>query len=527
MTKPPIERFRLPETHHVTNVFVDLSGSTDAGEKLHNNQYLFELLDRWQRLAAYILCNYGGMIGASDSDMVMGYFKGVETETLASSRAILAAKRIKDETIRFGEESHTPLDVHIGIHCGNVEVGIIGPEIRSNLTTIGPSVNIAARLEGKANKGEIFVSEQVKSEARLCWDGDYAGEYCLKGVLQPVKCYRVQSVGFSSIPNESLNQSEWVFATLEAQALEQIGRDAESLELAKRAAGSPNALADLNPALILIPQEICIRSLLSLNQLTETAPFIHQFAEYAARISAQLECAHADFYLAESLALQKKYVEAIAAYDKARQGYEKCGNRRGIADSLFYIGVCFQRIGNSEQATKLFSEAEKEYLHFINYQEADDVEVGKACLELSILLANKPSQVFDILALALKKFEDTCQFRFLLRVLNNMSYVCNSLGRPTDAENYARRALDIAMDFDPVNGVIDAFVNIGASIETKCNLRMISRIDFVREALTEARYNYQQALYLAHKIRSDELCQKLGQYIERVNQSLQQLDLRR
>lgn len=527
MIKPPIERFRLPETCHVTNVFVDLSGSTDAGEKLQDNQYLFELLDRWQRLTAYILCNYGGMIGASDSDMVMGYFKGVETETLASSRAILAAKRIRDETIRLGEESHTPLDVHIGIHCGNVEVGTIGPKIRSNLTTIGSPVNIAARLEGKANKGEILVSEQIKKEVRLCWDGDYAGEYCLKGVTQPIKCYRVKSVGFSSIPKESLNQSEWVFATLEAQALAQNGRDAESLELAKRAACSPNALVDLNPALILIPQEICIWTLLSLNQPAEAAHFIHQFAKCAAELSAQLECAHANFYLAESLALQGKYIEAIAAYDKARQGYKDCGNRRKLADSLFYMANCFQRLGNSERAITLFNKAKEEYLYFINNQKGNDVEIGMACLELSILLVSDPWQVIDILATAQKKFEESCQFRYLIRALNNMSFVCNTVGRPTDAENYARRALDLARDFDPVNGAMLAFVNIGTSIETKCNLGLISRTDSVRGALTEARYNYQQALDLAHKAGVKDVCHKMDQYIQRVNRRLQLLDLRR
>jgi class 3 adenylate cyclase len=525
--KPPTKRFQLPEAHQVTNVFVDLCGSTDASEKLQNNQRLFELLDRWQRLTACILCSYGGMIGASDSDMVMGYFKGVETETLASSRAILSAKRIRYETIRFGEEHHIPLDVHIGIHCGNVEIGCIGPEVRSNLTTIGPPVNIAARLESKANKGEIFVSEQIKSMTRLNWDGDYAGEYTLKGVKQPVQCYRVQSVGLSSIPEESLNEAEWVFATLEAQALERMGRDAESLELAQRAASSQNALADLNPRLILIPQEICIWVFLSLNQPTKATHFIHQFAKCAKELSAPLESAHANFYLAKSLEVQRKYREAIQAYARARYGYEKCGNKRKIADSLFYAGVCYQRLENSEEAVRLFDEAKKKYHQFINYQEGDEVEIGKACLEYSMLLANDPWQVIEILTLAMKKFEDTCQFRFLLRALNNMSYVCNSVGRPTDAENYARRALDLARNVDPIDGTITALINIGASIEMKCNLGMISKADSVQEALTEARYNYQQASDLAHRLGIEELCEKMNQYIQRVSQKLQQLDLGR
>jgi tetratricopeptide (TPR) repeat protein len=435
----------------------------------------------------------------------------------------LAAKRVLDETNKFWECYSDPRTAHIGIHCGEAEVGIIGPEARKNLTTISPSVNVAARIEGEAFPGQIFLSEKIKEEATISWDGDYVGNIQLKGVKHPLAFYQVRSVGFSSIPKGSLNQSQWVFSTLEAQALGQIGRDMESLELAKKAASSPEALVDLNPELILLPQEICISALLSLNQLNEAEYFIHRFAESASRLSAQLECAKADFYLAESLALQKKYIEAVAAYNKAKQEYEQYGNKRGIADSLFYIGVCFQQMGNSGQASKLFNEAKKEYLDFINYQEAADAEVGKACLELSILLANDLQQVIDILALAIKKFEVSCQYRLLVRALNNMSQVCNRMGTPTNAENYARRALYLAEDFDPVIGVIDALVNIGASIETKCNLGMLSNINLICEALSEARSDYQQASALAYESNRDELGQKIDQYIQRVNKSIQSL----
>lgn len=515
---------QFSETQYATIAFVDLSGSTSVGEALQDNQLLLRLLDRWQRITSYILCNYGGLIGASDSDSVMGYFKGVETDTLASSRAILAAKHIRDETIRFGQEFHAPLDVHIGIHCGKVEVGKIGPESRCNLTTIGQPVNIAARIEKKANRGEIFVSERIKNETRICLEGNYAGEYELKGVKEPMKCYRIQSVGFQAIHKDTLNQSEWIFATLESQALHQIGRDTDSLELAKKAACSPNALTDLNPKLILVPLEICIWNLLSLNRPNEAEDFIHQYAKYAADLSSQLECANADFYLAENLMLQKKYEEAIVAYDMAKLKYDNCGDRRKIADSLFYLGVAFQRLGDSKKAAQRLDEAKKEYLYFIDNQVGTNEDIGKACLELSILLIEDP-KVMKYLALAIKKFEYTCQFRFLIRALNNMSYVCNSRLLPTDAENYARRALILASDFDPISGTIMALENLGISIENRCNLGSIPRRD-IRDALIEASNKYQQALELTHKVGDEDLAKKFVQYIQRINIKLMRLNFR-
>lgn len=505
MILPPVNEFRLPEKRPVVNVFVDLCGSTAAGERLQNTRQLFELLDRWQRLAAFIFCNYGGKIGASDSDMVMGYFMGSEAEQLAMSRALLAAYRIREKTIQFGQKAKTPLNVHVGLHCGEVEVGPIGPDIRHNLTTIGPPVNIAARLEGKADKGEIFISGQMASQTWLHWEGEYVDAYPLKGVAQLVDCYRVKFVPVPSNPTiiHEPTDSEWVIATIEAQALEEIGRQAESLQLAERAARRYGAPSGLAPILGLLPKELCIRGYLALRRTNDAVRQIREFADQALQLSAYREHTRAIFYMAECFMQQSKFREAIAEFDKAKQGYESHGSGRDVADSLYYAGVCYQWQNDQPQATKSFKEAKKRYLLFIDQQEADPVEVGKACLELSMLVPDEPPCAAQILSRAQKIFQENCQFRHLVTALLNMSCVANRMLLFTDAENYARRGLELARDFDPVDGVGLAYGNIGAALEN-------------RGDLINAKTYYEMALEIAGQTGDGARCEQIRGRIHRV-----------
>jgi class 3 adenylate cyclase len=494
MILPPVNRFRLSERRHVVNVFVDLCGSTAAGEHLQDERRLFDLLDRWQRLVAFLFCNYGGRIGASNSDMVMGYFVGTESDQLAFSRAVFAAWRIREKTIEFGEVNKVPLDVHVGLHCGDVEVGLIGPDVRHNLTTIGTPVNIAARLESKADKGEIFVSGDVARHARLHWERDHVGACALKGVSERVDCYRVKAVFVH-------RESDWVGATIEAQALEEIGRPRESLALATQAVrcGLPEGLS---PLLGLLSRELCVRGYLSLRRADEAVEEIRELADCAAKLSAAREQARARFYLAMCLMQQARFLDAAIELEKARRGYDSHGSGRDIADSLYYAGVCYTCLGDSLRARAAFVEARATYETFIDQQEADLVETGKACLELSLLLQDdEPERAVRVLSRAQKIFQDTCQFRHLVTAYLNMSCVAIRMLLFTDAESYARRALELAQDFDPVDGAGMAHGNIGAALQN-------------RGDLAQARIHYEAALKIAAAAGDDARIEQMRQRIE-------------
>lgn len=505
MVRPPVNEFRLPEKRHVANVFVDLCGSTAAGEALKDTQHLFGLLDRWQRLTAFLFCNYGGKIGASDSDMVMGYFLGSEAGNLSMSRALLAACKIREQTIAFGQENGTPLDVHIGLHCGDVEVGLIGPTIRHNITTIGPPVNIAARLQSKAGRGEVFASADLVSAAKVGWEGAHAGLLQLKGVSNPTECFRITSVVVPSGCADEVTESDWIGATLEAQALENIGKNDQALALSKMALRCQSPPGGLPPELSLLPTEICIRSHIGMRQPREARSLIDSYARRAIELSAYRQAARASFYLAWSLMQLSDFGGAIVAFKDARKGYEKYGSGRDVADAYYYAGLCHQFLNQPRQSSEMFQLAKERYYQFVTQQEADPVEVGKACLELSMLLQDEPAKATEVLAKAAKIFDETCQFRYLVTALLNLSCVANGMLRPTHAENYARKALELAWDFDPVEGVGLALGNIAAALENRGDYKQA--INFYYQALDVARESNDDGRYeeLSRRLRRVKL----------------------
>jgi tetratricopeptide (TPR) repeat protein len=205
---------------------------------------------------------------------------------------------------------------------------------------------------------------------------------------------------------------------------------------------------------------------------------------------------------------QSKFREAIAEFYKAKRGYERHGSGRDVADSLYYAGVCYKWLDDQHQTAKVFEQAKQKYLRFIEEQEADPVEVGKACLELSMLLPDDSASAVKVLSRAMKIFQEYCQYRHLVTVLLNMSCVANRMLLFTNAENYARRALELAKDFDPVQGVGFAHGNIAAALEN-------------RGDLVNAKSHYETALRFSRRIGDVNRSDQMYASIQRVNARLE------
>jgi class 3 adenylate cyclase len=60
-----------------------------------------------------------------------------------------------------GKDGPPPVRFRCGIHQGTAVVGMFGGKERSDYTAIGPSVNIASRLQEAAEPNSILVSANV------------------------------------------------------------------------------------------------------------------------------------------------------------------------------------------------------------------------------------------------------------------------------------------------------------------------------------------------------------------------------
>ena len=86
---------------------------------------------------------------------------GLGAEALAAGHAMLEGFAPVAE--RWRRELSVDAGIGIGLHLGEVAFGVLGPQKRKTTTLVGDTVNVAARLCGRARAGEVLFSCAVAS----------------------------------------------------------------------------------------------------------------------------------------------------------------------------------------------------------------------------------------------------------------------------------------------------------------------------------------------------------------------------
>jgi class 3 adenylate cyclase len=117
----------------------------------------------------------------------------------APLRAVRMAVRMQQEMHQLsGQWRRRGYDLHmgIGIAQGFATIGSIGFEGRIDYGAIGTVTNLAARLCGEAEGGQILLSQRVQAALQEAqpegeWSIEQAGELELKGFQRKVPAWRV------------------------------------------------------------------------------------------------------------------------------------------------------------------------------------------------------------------------------------------------------------------------------------------------------------------------------------------------
>ena len=157
--RPAVEQLPVETRRNVTVLFIDITGSTPLGERL-DPEAMRRILSRYFGEVATIVARHGGTLEKFAGDALVAVF-GLpvlhEDDALRAVRAAVEARSalavVNDELIRDYELG---LDTRTGVNTGEV-VGGDSPT-GSTLAT-GDMVNVAARLEQRAQPGEIVIGE--------------------------------------------------------------------------------------------------------------------------------------------------------------------------------------------------------------------------------------------------------------------------------------------------------------------------------------------------------------------------------
>jgi len=159
-----VTRLRPPAAVHtacVTVLFADLRGYTGMAERLPAVRVL-PLLDEFLRTLATATESCGGTVFHMAGDGMMAGF-GVNGESGNGAREALAAghamlQNFAPIAARWRTELSVDAGIGIGLHLGEVAVGVVGPGRHRASTLVGDTVNVAARLCSRARAGELLFS---------------------------------------------------------------------------------------------------------------------------------------------------------------------------------------------------------------------------------------------------------------------------------------------------------------------------------------------------------------------------------
>jgi len=185
----PVETRRM-----VTVLFVDVTGSTPLGERL-DPEAVRRIFSRYFGEVAAIVARHGGTLEKFAGDALVAVF-GLpvlhEDDALRAVRAAVEARAalaaVNDELVR---DYGLGLNTRTGINTGQV-VG--GDNATGSTLATGDMVNVAARLEARAQPGEIVIGAATYRLVRDSITADELEPLELKGKSQPVAAFRVVDV---------------------------------------------------------------------------------------------------------------------------------------------------------------------------------------------------------------------------------------------------------------------------------------------------------------------------------------------
>lgn len=171
---------------NLTVLFTDLKGSTALYEKTGDVE-AFRLVQDHFRILTDVVAQHAGATVKTMGDAIMASFSTPADGLTAALQMVQEMKRLNDSL-----DQEATLELKIGLHTGPA----LAVKANETIDFFGQTVNLAARVQGQAQAGEVWISDAVCQEPAV-QDVMLANGYeaerhtiTLKGVNSPSTVYR-------------------------------------------------------------------------------------------------------------------------------------------------------------------------------------------------------------------------------------------------------------------------------------------------------------------------------------------------
>ena len=214
LDKESILQIRLGDQikQEMTVMFADVRGWTMLSEGM-SPQENFNFINAYLKRVSPVIKEHGGFIDQYYGDGVMALFPdaadGAVMAAIAMHSAVSGYNREREK------EGFQPVGIGVGLHTGDLMLGIIGSEERMQGAVVADAVNLAARLEGltRVYGTSITLSEPTLShlEEPDKYKHRFVDKVRVKGKKEPVTVHEV----FDGDPQPVVELKEQTKATFE------------------------------------------------------------------------------------------------------------------------------------------------------------------------------------------------------------------------------------------------------------------------------------------------------------------------
>jgi adenylate cyclase len=182
-----------PRKQLATLLFVDIRGFTALTEKHDPQEWAMYLSDNYFSPLGEIVFQNNGTLDKHIGDGIMAIYGAPIASGDDALRAVRSAveMRARMQAINAQSDLIHQLPIAIGIHSGEVVVGMFGSARKREYTALGHTVNVAARLEQMAAPNQILISSQTHDLVQAQVDVARLEPIMVKGLADPMQVYNV------------------------------------------------------------------------------------------------------------------------------------------------------------------------------------------------------------------------------------------------------------------------------------------------------------------------------------------------
>ncbi|HMP29359.1 MAG TPA: adenylate/guanylate cyclase domain-containing protein [Saprospiraceae bacterium] len=179
------------ETIEATVVFIDICGFTRISEQ-EPAVKVIKLLNEYFDIMVKEIINQDGIVDKFIGDAIMAVFKG-DQHAQRAIRTSINVRNALSQTRSWEHLMNFIPQVSIGLNSGEMFSGNVGciSLKRFDYTVIGDAVNVAARLQGIAENGQILVNEDMYRINKDHFKFSERGIISLKNKEKPLVIYEV------------------------------------------------------------------------------------------------------------------------------------------------------------------------------------------------------------------------------------------------------------------------------------------------------------------------------------------------